>query len=74
MTNAPRRRRRITHFPVRRSVTLSAETAASLDRAAERYGVAAATIMRDAVERGLKLSLEVLRKQGGRNGGMESAK
>ena len=62
MTGTATGKRRGGHYPIRRSVVLKEETAAAIDRASDRYGVAAGAIVRDAVERGLKLALDSYRK------------
>ena len=50
-------------FGVRRSVSLSEETAEKIDRGSDRYSVTPGTLTREAIERGIDLVLESYRKQ-----------
>ena len=52
-------------LPRRISVSVTAALAAKLDAAAARYGIAPATLARDALERGLPLMLDARRRRAG---------
>ena len=56
-------------YPRRFSVNVTAAVGAKLDAAATRYGIAPATLARDALERGLTLMLEARRRRGGTRAG-----
>ena len=64
---------RTTHYPVRRAVSLSKALAASIDRASEREGKAAGTILREVIEKGWPLWQDSARKarKANRKGGDE---
>ena len=55
--------RRETRFPARMSVSLSVETRAALDAAAERYQIAAGVLARWAIESGLPAVRKRLQKR-----------
>ena len=59
-------------YPQRFSVSVTAALAAKLDAAAERYGIAPATLARDALERGLPLMLDARRRRGGTRVGTQT--
>lgn len=61
-------KRRGGHYPARVSVTLKTETKAAIDRASDRYRLAAGLIAREAIERGLRPALDALRKQARQEG------
>ena len=67
-------KRRGGHYPIRRSIVLTVETAEAIDRASDRYGIAAGTITREAIERGIGLVLESYRKQARNIGRKEGRK
>lgn len=50
-------------YPVKVYVMVEPETKTAINGAAEKYGVAASAIARDAIQRGLRLTLDSLRKQ-----------
>lgn len=56
-------KRRGGQFGARLFVSVRPETKAVIDRASDRYQIAAGTIAREAIERGLERTLDSLRKQ-----------
>jgi len=63
-------KRRGGQFGARLFVSVKPETKAAIDKASDRYQIAAGTIAREAIERGLERTLDNLRKQ---EGGSERA-
>jgi len=61
MANA-KGKRRGGHYPVRRSIVLTEATAAALDRASDRFGVATGVLVREAIVRGLPLVIASRRR------------
>ena len=56
----------------RLSVSVTAALGSKLDAAAARYGIAPATLARDALERGLPLMLDARRRRGGTRAGTQT--
>ena len=63
MSEATVIKRRGGQFGARLFVSVRPETKAAIDRASDRYQIAAGTIAREAIERGLQRTLDSLRKQ-----------
>ena len=61
-------------FPMKRSVSLTEETADKIDKGSDRYMVTPGTLAREAIERGIDLVLESYRKQGRKTGRKQKRK